>query len=910
MCNVEIFNTEFRTPPYSHVILIAILPILCASAFCIPSLSAPVLAQEEGVAPDSLRDDNATAGREAASSQSEDTPPSSATDGDQASPVAPPPEGADDTHLSRKGETTLPSDVAQPISEETSTAETADRPTSDKEDAPISSDVTEPVVTAPASSEVEQWSSQLEVLIEDLRMLEAEVEDADALYDELSSALRTRRVELSDALASTGGISGIFQKTTSEGPELDAIGDLYGTVRDLHAVRLELLRHVSSGLYDNVTGTGQTGMKELRGELLQLVMYGRVQALLLPRIATDWPTQLKQAPLPLAERILVVIIAIFIFYQWRRWAPGFLKRARESLVEARPRKELKLRVARLIWYLDQVRRPLEWLALLSVLFRAVEFGELQDLEKALSSVAHWLLLAWFAVALINAIVARGVAGLSGETAALRLRSLLVIAAWIVLLGLGLDLAETYLGQGTVYEWVWFLFKLLALPLLLLLIIMWRSEIFRQLSREPQLPGWMKSTVQHRSGIKSFGSAAIGGAYLILRNLQQAFLRSTSELEWGRRFQATLYQRELTRDAARKGTAAGEPIDQALRARLLDGEGTNLEDVYGKEYARLSTLIEQDNVGLAAVVGERGAGKTTFLERVDLEYMEKAVIFDCPTGGYEPFKKALSQALGVAAPDPTSMDFRRRVEETGIRVVAIDNFHRLSRPVKDGFLDMDHLAEFVRRLEIRVLWILALDSAAWHYIRRTRADRIVLLEEIHLPPWTEDQIGNLIDLRCNAAGINPNFGELILPQQLDSVDLETVAEHNRAGFRRLIWHSAGGNPAIALRLWANSLVVAENGEVVVRLAEQQATKELEGLSLVGLLVLRVIAQFDLATDEDIVESLRFSRSEVGNAIVVALRRGWIEQIDGCYSITWDWYRTITTVLARRNLLARLTRGGLI
>jgi hypothetical protein len=149
---------------------------------------------------------------------------------------------------------------------------------------------------------------------------------------------------------------------------------------------------------------------------------------------------------------------------------------------------------------------------------------------------------------------------------------------------------------------------------------------------------------------------------------------------------------------------------------------------------------------------------------------------------------------------------------------------------------------------------------------------------------------------------------MLPQQLDAVDLETMTEHNRAGFRRLIWHTAAGNPAIALRLWANSLVVTQEGEFVVRLAEQRATKELEGLSLVGLLVLRVIAQFDLATDEDIVESLRFSRSEVGNGITVALRKGWIEQSEGRYRISWDWYRTITTVLARRNLLVRRTKGG--
>jgi hypothetical protein len=873
---VEVFESGFRAVPVQRLLPIAAIWILCATAAVAPLTSDQALAQEEGVTAPSLQGEPAVSDDTAAPSQGEEAV-------------------RDDKAAASQGEgmPTPPSpEVMQTLPEATSPRETPAEQPSEEKDLSLPTDTDVPVGTEPMLSEAEQWAERLEVLLEDMRTLDAETEDADTLYAELSSDLRTRRSELREALTRAGGTFGTFQDGAGEGPDLETIEHLYATLGALYAVR------------------GPEGMNELRAEILQLMLYGRVQALLIPHMASDWPTQLKHAPLPLVERVLVIIIAMIVFRQWRRWAPGFLKRARESLAEARPRRHLKLRAARLIWYFDQVRRPLEWLAFLAVIFKAAEFDELQDLEKALSSVAHWLLLAWFAVALINAIAARGVAGLSGETAGLRLRSLRIIAAWVVLLGLGLDLAETYLGQGTAYEWVWFLFKILALPLLLLLIAMWRSEIFRQLALEPQVPGWMKSALQYRRGLKSFWSAAIGGAYLIVLRLQQQLLRSTSELDWGRRFQATLYQRELTKGTARRNEVGGELIDGALRKSLLEGEGKIFKRVGDKEFARLSKLVEQDNIGMSAVVAERGGGKTVFLQRIATEFMDKVVLFDCPLGGFEAFQATLAEALGMEQSEPTSADFQHRVEEAGIRVIAVDNFHRLSRPVKDGFQDMDRLAEFVRGLELRVLWVLALDSAAWNYIRRTRAARIILLEEIYLPPWTEDQIGNLIDLRCDEVGITPNFGELMLPQQLDAVDLETMIEHNRAGFRRLIWHTAGGNPAIALRLWANSLVVTEDGEFVVRLAEQQATKELEGLSLVGLLVLRVIAQFDLAADEDIVESLRFSRSEVGNAIAVALRKGWIEQTADRYRISWDWYRTITTVLSRRNLLVRRTRGGLI
>jgi hypothetical protein len=903
-------------PSSRKVFAVAVLWLLCICTALVWSPVGLALAQEEEAPSPFLQQDDAPADTdEGPNTEAGQTPADTAE-------VPAPEQGAIEEPAAEEGGAPPPNAASQADPEVESTGEPtvggepaaggepAVDTSSDPADPLVASDVSEPVVETPAPGEAEQWSGRLETLLEDMRTLEAESEDADALYLELSSVLRARRSELREALARMGRTFGSFRSGEDGAADLAMVEQLYATLSALYGVRVELLQHVSSELRQRVTGTGPAGMSELRAEIVHLILYGRVQALLIPHVAADWPTQLKHAPLPLVERVLVIIIAMIVFRQWRRWAPGFLRRVRESLAEARPRRHYKLRFARLIWYFDQVRKPLEWLALLTVFFKAVEFEELQDLEKALSSTAHWLLLAWFAVALINAIAARGVAGLSGETAGLRLRSLRLIAAWFVLLGLGLDLAETYLGQATVYEWVWFLFKLLALPLLLVLIAMWRSEIFRQLALEPQVPSWIKGALQHRKGLRSFGSAAIGGAYLIALRLQQQFFRSTSEMDWGRRFQATLYQRELTREAARKSTIDGKPIDETLRARLLKGEGKIFKNVCKKEFERLSALVEQDNVGIAAIVAERGGGKTSFLQRLATEFIDETVLLDCPFGGFEAFHEALAEALGVAQPEPTPSHIRSRVEETGVRVIAVDNFQRLARPAKDGFVDMDRLAAFVRGLEIRVLWVVTVDSAAWNYIRRSRADRIVLLDEFYLPPWTEDQIGNLLDLRCEEVGITPNFGELMLPQQLEAVDVETMSEHNRAGFRRLIWHASGANPAIALRLWANSLVVTEDGEYVVRLAELQSAKELEGLSVAGLLVLRVIAQVDWAAADDIVESLRFSRSEVGNAIAVALRRGWIERSDDRYRISWDWYRTITTVLARRNLLARSTRGGLI
>jgi len=762
----------------------------------------------------------------------------------------------------------------------------------------------------PLTEVAAEWSGRFETLLNEMNSVGFDVEKFDRFYAELATESLAYRSKLKKAVSR---LSGTFRNDTDAGRrngEITEIQRLHDTVNQLYRIRVDLMPQISSDLLQRVTGTGLTGMRELRAELAHLVLYSRVQVTLSPNAISEWVERFRSAPLPVIERLALLIFVVIAFRQWRRWAPGFLRSFRNSLANARPRRRYKLRVARLVWYFDQVRKPLEWISFSAAAFRLVEYREFEILEQTLSSIAQWVLLAWLTISVINAIAIRGGAGLSGETADLRMRSLRLIAAWIVLLGLGLDLTETYLGQATTYAFVWLQFKLLAIPLLLVLIAMWRTEIFLQLANERQIPQWIDRAIRHRRGLKSFASSAVGGAYLIVIRLQGQFFRATSTLDWGRRFQATLYQRDLTRKAARRNLPEGKPIGEALKAHLLRGDGESLPNVYANETNLMLSMANDSNAGMVVIVGERGGGKTMFLQSLAAKFEDGVVMLDCLFGGFDEFHLALANVLGLSQADPTPADFQNRAQESGVRIIAIDNLHRLSRPHKGGFHDMNRIAAFVRQLDLQVLWVPTIDSAAWGYIRRSRINRIPLLDEVHLSPWTEDQIGNLIDLRCREAGIAPDYGELMLPQQMETADFETTSEYNRAGFLRLVWHAAGGNPAVALRLWADSLAVVDDDRIVVRFIEQNKTNELEGLSLAGLLVLRVIAQVDRAAVDDIVESLRFKRSEVGNAISVALRKGWIEKSDDRYRISWNWYRPITTVLTRRNLLSRPTKGGIL
>ncbi len=814
----------------------------------------------------------------------------------------------------------------------------------------------------PPLSESELWAQRLKELIAGLEAFERRPEEADALYAELTPALQARRQELrkalgwarspealievtpdqkapeatqgkpvtgpaesavttrTDAEASAGisaeeavsGVSAEDQDTatpvdesavdvaeTKIADEVQTLAELHDTVVALYRTRIVVLQYVTPELRARVTGVGLTGVRELLGEITQLILDTRYKAVLIPAQVAAWPEMVRKAPLPLVFGVVKLVIALIIFRWWGRWAPGALMRLRDMLLAARPRRRRNLRLARFLWYLDRVRRPLEWLALLAVLVALVD---MPDLEKAPWTVAQWFLLTWFAVALIDSAVARGATRLSVKTARLRLGSLRLVAAWLVLLGLGLELATVYVGRGTIHAWVWLLFEVLTLPLLFLLIILWRSHVFRELDAAARLPAWVERMLEHRRGLNNFASAAVGGLYLIGVSLWRSLLDAISEMDWGRRVQAHLNTREMAR-ARKRQQDVGEPISAELRDRLIAGPGRLVEKIARSELMQLVKLVDSGHGRQAIIIAERGGGKTTLLQRLASRFNGQALVIDCPVEGYQAFLEVFAKALELNAAEASPEAFGRRLTQSKIRVVAFDNVHHLIRPMKGGQKDWDQVAKFIRAIWGNIVWVFAVDRAAWQYTSLMRGERLFLGVVLELPHLTEEQLGDLIDLRCTEVGIRPDFTKLLLPRQSDGTDQETAAQRYRLGFIRFLWRASDGNPEVALRLWAESLVTQEDGGHEVRLPEQPALAELERLGITGLLVLRVVAQCELASPEDITQSLKLPEAVVQGAITALLQHGWIEELDGRYRISWPWWRTITRVLARKNLLPR-------
>lgn len=742
-------------------------------------------------------------------------------------------------------------------------------------------------------------SEHVDRLIGGIHSFEKNSGDADSLFHELDNVLRTRIQLINGQMRDAGSPSDAVTGSVPLPSGVETIADLHVNIAELYAARLRLVPYLSDELQLEVAATDVIGVEQLTLERDYIWEQVRFRTLNFPASFDNLVRRIQIAPLPILWRFIQFVLVILIFRWWRKWLPETLRRMQVSLAEIRPRTPAVVRRIRLLWYVEQLRRPIEWLLVTTVLLSMIHMEGLTLLIDIIETVVRWILLGWLAVATLDAFSARGAAGLTGEEAAVRLKSLRLIAAWLVLLGLGLDLAENLTGVATLHAWVWRLFQVLALPVLIVLLAWWRKPIFTRLERESENSESVQSLLRHQQGFRSFGTAAKGALWLLANGMRRFLMRSFLRV-------GDVQSLGLTSNSStdESDTSAEDlpGISDEQREKLVSG-ASGFDKYARSDRRRLVRQARAGQPGITAVVGERGIGKSRFLDDTCAALDGSGITLECKLGLFREIQESLCEQLSV---DKCSVkNVSAALLDKGIHTIFVKNIHRLSRPVAEGQAELRHFTEFMESIKQDILWVMSVDCFAWQFLRRVRADQASIHEVIELPSWSEDQLTELLDQRNAEAGIEPDFSGVQVPPEHAVTDYDTAELRNKAGVYRMLWTVAGGNPAVALMVWSNCLYFdAEAGEQVqVRLPVQPSSRDLDNASHNVLLVLRCIAQADLITETDIVDNLRLPTGAVGSAMHYCASRGWIEEIDGQFRITMRWFKTITRVLARQNLLAR-------
>ncbi len=759
---------------------------------------------------------------------------------------------------------------------------------------------------------------------------------ADALYDELRAHLRSVRDELGRELSakqrpapSPGAVAlslpydvdhaevdRLRSTLTREAGVLRAafaafretqLDQLNEDMIALNGDRLALLPLLSSQKRGAVTGFGPAGFDQAVAEARQVTLLARYHMHVLLR----WVASLRDGRKG-TERGAVTIG--FVAVEWAMALALFFYAKRRITLALRARHERASSMTaavieptpaeRVLEFLIHVRQPLQWLLLVFVLVQLLPAPAQGLFEVDIAStVLAWTLGGSLVVLSLDAI-AGDARDRQGIHAALRLRSLRLLGHAVVAFGLILGLSDRLVGKGTIYSWVFSTCWLAAPPLALLIVRWWRETIFERVARIRRKNAFHAWAMANQHGYKSLFSAAAAGVVLFVQGAVRAVRTWAGRFDLTRRAHAYLFRRGL--DKLEK-----EAVRPTLRPLLVDAfealspnrrSETLIDDRVGDEVDAIVERITRPGGGVFAVVGERGAGKTTTLSRV--AGRADTVTVQCPVGGLEALRRELVSRAGLA--EDATLDQAAAAIDAPDRDAGllIDDAHRLILPVMGGLAAFDHLIEIARRRSSTCTWVLAIDESVWRFFERARGARPLFDEVVTLAPWGDEDVSRLLVSRTRLAGLLPSFDDLVgkLPADADEIDREEALSATAAGYYRLLWDYAAGNPGVALHMWRRSLGQDGEGTVRVKVFHAPDTRDLEQLPDAAVFVLRAIVQLEPALPSDIARATQLGMSAVQDALRYGMVRGYFSERDGRYVLTWGWYRAITRYLQRRHLLA--------
>ena len=103
------------------------------------------------------------------------------------------------------------------------------------------------------------------------------------------------------------------------------------------------------------------------------------------------------------------------------------------------------------------------------------------------------------------------------------------------------------------------------------------------------------------------------------------------------------------------------------------------------------------------------------------------------------------------------------------------------------------------------------------------------------------------------------------------------------------------------MWCRSLGLDGAGEASVRIFSAMDISDFERLPDPTVFVLRAVLQMAPAHPSQIARATMVQPAEVADALRYASARGYVEEVDGGYRVTWAWFRPMTRFLQRRHLL---------
>lgn len=313
-------------------------------------------------------------------------------------------------------------------------------------------------------------------------------------------------------------------------------------------------------------------------------------------------------------------------------------------------------------------------------------------------------------------------------------------------------------------------------------------------------------------------------------------------------------------------------------------------------------------GMVAMIGDRGDGKRTELDRfIDrLDDPELAIVRQ-RMGELHVEPGDLVRWLCALADVPSTRDTDTLIEHLrGLprTVFVVEQAHRTFSRTVGGFDAIQTFLYVLNATSDHHFWMVTFHRPAWRYLSSVPSvvDVGVFRSVINLEPFTPVALRELAERRARIAGLTLDYQSLMRANLLGAdprVELQRAIDT----FYRLLSDASEGNPRVAMHLFADCLEPSADDPTLVYVQRRRAlaTDVVAELGVNALFALVALRQQDAMALPEIVDVTNLPESSLRNIVRDLQSRGLVEANGTTLYIPIHLLPLVSRTLRRRHLL---------
>jgi ABC-type multidrug transport system fused ATPase/permease subunit len=305
----------------------------------------------------------------------------------------------------------------------------------------------------------------------------------------------------------------------------------------------------------------------------------------------------------------------------------------------------------------------------------------------------------------------------------------------------------------------------------------------------------------------------------------------------------------------------------------------------------------------AIYGEKGIGKSTFLNILEDEFKDYKILKTQVPPKLITKNEVInffSSLLGIdSLKGPISL--AQGFENKEKSIIILDDAHNLFLAKYGGFEGFKCFLNLINAQVDNIYWIVAFNTHAYSYLNQVHGENQYFAETIFLDSWSDVEIKDLILLRHKKTDYQLSYEDIVIALR-NSVADQDVLEDTESRYFNLLWEASRGIPKTALRLWISALKPYGSHSLKVGLPEEIDAKDISTLPDETLFVLASIVRHENLSMQEVMKSTDLPRGVIQYALKVCLERDLLEKsIDNRYRISPVAYSSVEKQLITRNFI---------